>query len=159
MSDRNSQENRSTAYQRIPGQGFVFFRTNQPDARTKSEQKALAEKKPVPRVSVWRGWLALPGGVEVQVRAIGSTRTKSYAYTLHRFPQNTPVDNDEPQGSAWEKLAEFKLPAFGDMPYVEGEFKLGDHTYKIRAIKTDEGFIRLRLPQVMNTRAAHDAMV
>lgn len=156
MSARTTQF--STPFERIPGQGFAFFSTSQPDARTKTEQKALAEKKPVPRISVWHGWLALPGGREVQVRALASSRTQEWSYTLHAFPQG---ESDHTSDSdAWQKLAEFKLPAFGDQKYVDGSFEFEGRTYRIRAIKGQpgEGFVRLRLPQVMNTKAAAAAM-
>lgn len=141
-------------FERIPGQGYVFFKGNQPDVRTKSEAKAHAEKKTVPMVSIWRGWLALPGGTEVQVRMLGYTRTRKYHVALHNFPHDDAQDD-----SAWEKLAEFELPSFGHYEYVEGEVGIDGRIYKVRAIKNPGGFIHLRLPQVVNTRAAYNAMM
>ena len=151
------QKQTTQEFERIPGQGYLFFRAAHDDAKTKAEQKALAKGEATPKVSIWSGWLALPGGHEVQVQATGSSRDRKYHITLREFGKP-----DAPEAS-WKKLAECELPAFGTFDYVDGSFEIEHQgrkrTYKLRMFRTDAGHIRLRLPQVANVSRAKDAMV
>lgn len=139
---------------RYVGQGYLFYKLAQADVKTAAEKKAADEKRPVHSFTVWQGWLVLPGKHEVQVRAIGSSRNKRYKIELREFPDQADKPEDD-----WKQLASFEVPAFGDFAYVDGSFKHGDRTYKIRLFKTKDGYIRLRLPQAVNVPAANRAMV
>lgn len=168
MSDSNDSTVPNT-FQRIPGQGFLFFKSLHADPANKTEAKIVAKYAaanktdrnldPLPpstkvkRIAIWRGYVTLPGDRSVDLRVQANGRAGHYIMTAHAFL------DDKLKAEAWTVIGDGTVPLLGESSYSDGVLTVDGKPYKLRIIRSPEGYLRVRLPQVLTAKHAAAAQM